>query len=84
MGFKIFPTVHRVPEKNGTNNILGITLAKFDKFSQLLAQIMLTCQLTKKIIKSTITTCTTLRHSVQHAVTGCPARFWRLVHVPAG
>ena len=49
MGFKIFPTVHRVPEKNGTNNILGITLAKFNKFSQLLAQIMLTCQLTKKI-----------------------------------
>jgi len=46
--------------KNGTNNNLGITLTKFNKFSQLLAQFMLTCQLTKKITKSTVTTCTTL------------------------
>ena len=41
--------LHRVREKNGTNNILGITLTKFNKFSQLLAQFMLTCQLTKKL-----------------------------------
>jgi len=37
------------PEKNGTNNILGITLTKFNKFSQILAQFMLTCLLTKKL-----------------------------------
>ena len=37
------------PEKNGTNNILGITLTKFNKFSQFLAQFMLTCLLTKKL-----------------------------------
>jgi len=66
------------PEKNETNNILGITLTKFNKFSQLLAQFMLTCQLTKKIIKSNIILC------MQHAVTGYPAHFWRLVHFPAG
>jgi len=41
---------HRV-RKKGTNDILGITSTKFNKFSQLLAQFMLTCQLTKKIIK---------------------------------
>jgi len=29
-----------VSGKNGTNNILGITLTKFNKFSQLLAQFM--------------------------------------------
>jgi len=51
------------PEKNGTNNILGITLTKFNKFSKFLAQFMLTCQLTKKITKSTITNCTTLRNN---------------------
>ena len=51
------------PEKNGTNNVLCITLTKFNKFPQFLAQFMLTCQLTKKIIKSTITTCTTLRNN---------------------
>ena len=39
------------PEKNGTNNILGITLTKFIKFSQFLAQFMLTCLLTKKLQK---------------------------------
>ena len=39
------------PEKNETNNILGITLTKFNKFSQLLAQFMLTCQLTKNNYK---------------------------------
>jgi len=37
------------PEKNGTNNVLGITLTKFNKFSQFLAQFMLTYQLTKKL-----------------------------------
>jgi len=37
------------PEKNETNNILGITLTKFNKFSQFLAQFMLTCLLTKKL-----------------------------------
>ena len=37
------------PEKNGTNNVLGITLTKFNKFPQFLAQFMLTCQLTKKL-----------------------------------
>ena len=37
------------PEKNGTNNVLGITLTKFNKFSQFLAQLMLTYQLTKKL-----------------------------------
>ena len=36
------------PEKNGTNNILGVTLTKFNKFSQFLAQFILTYQLTKK------------------------------------
>jgi len=36
-------------EKNGTNNVLGITLTKFNKFPQFLAQFMLTCQLTKKL-----------------------------------
>ena len=51
------------PEKNGTNNILGITLTKFNKFSQFLAQFMLTCHLTKNITKSTITTCTTPRNN---------------------
>jgi len=55
--------IHRVRKKNGTNNILSITLTKFNKFSQFLAQFMLTCQLTKKNIKSTITTCTTLRNN---------------------
>ena len=39
------------PEKNETNNVLGITLTKFNKFSQFLAQFMLTYQLTKKITK---------------------------------
>jgi len=38
-------------KKNGTNNILGITLTKFNKFSQFLAQFMLTHQLTKKYYK---------------------------------
>jgi len=37
------------PEKNGTNNFLGITLTKFNKFSQFLAQFMLTYQLNKKL-----------------------------------
>ena len=37
------------PAKNGTNNVLGITLTKFNKFSQFLAQFMLTYQLTKKL-----------------------------------
>jgi len=39
------------PEKNGTNNIFSITLTKFNKFSQFLAQFMLTCQLTKNYKK---------------------------------
>ena len=42
---------YTVSAKIGTNNILGITLTKFNKFSQFLAQFMLTCQLTKKIIQ---------------------------------
>ena len=37
------------PEKNGTNNVLSITLTKFNKFSHFLAQFMLTYQLTKKL-----------------------------------
>jgi len=37
------------PEKNGTSNVLGITLTKFNKFSQFLAQFMVTYQLTKKL-----------------------------------
>jgi len=37
------------PEKNGTNNVLGITVTKFNKFSQFLAQFMRTYQLTKKL-----------------------------------
>jgi len=41
--------IHRVRKKNGTNNVLGITLTKFNKFSQFLAQFMLTYQLTKKL-----------------------------------
>jgi len=44
----IYIYIHRVRKKNGTNNILGITLTKFNKFSQFLAQFMLTCLLTKK------------------------------------
>jgi len=56
---------YTVSGKNRTNNILGITLTEFNKFSQFLAHFMLTCHLTKKIIKSTITTCTstTLRNN---------------------
>ena len=43
-------TLYTVSGKNGTNNVLRITLTKFNKFPQFLAQfIMLTCQLTKKI-----------------------------------
>jgi len=38
--------IYTVSGKNGTNNILGITLTKFKKFPQLLAQCMLTFQLT--------------------------------------
>jgi len=47
--FRLFAVFTPCPGKNGTNNILGITLTKFNKFSQLLAQFMLTCQLTKKL-----------------------------------
>ena len=56
----MYETYTPCPEKNVTNNVLGITLTKFNKFPQFLAQFMLTCQLTKK---STITTCTTLRNN---------------------
>ena len=38
--------IYTVSGKKGTNNILGITLTKFNKFPQLLAQFMLTFQLT--------------------------------------
>jgi len=44
--FLTLPISTPCPEKNGTNNILGITLTKFNKFPQLLAQFMLTFQLT--------------------------------------
>jgi len=52
---------------------------------------MLTCQLTKKIIKSTITTCTTLRNNhvsltsskcrFHEKINICPARFGKTVDV---
>jgi len=40
---------YTVSGKKSTNNVLGITLTKFNKFPQFLAQFMLTCQLTKKL-----------------------------------
>ena len=47
--------------KKGTNSILGITLTKFNTFSQFLAQFILTFKVTEKNYKSVIITCTTLR-----------------------
>ena len=72
--------IHRVRKKNGTNNVLDITLTKFNKFPQFLAQFMLTCQLTKKIIKSTVTTCTTLRNNYV-SLTSSKCRFHKNVLV---
>jgi len=37
------------PEKNETTSILGITLTKFNKFSQFLAQFILTFKVTGKL-----------------------------------
>ena len=51
-------------EKNGTNNVLGITLTKFNKFSQFLAQFMLTYRLTKNYKKKDHHySCTTLNNN---------------------
>jgi len=69
-----------VSGKNGTNNILGITLTKLNKFPQFLAQFLLTCQLTKKIIKSTITTCTTLCNNYV-SLTSSKCRFHEKINI---
>jgi len=43
--------IHRVPEKNRTDNIVAVTLTNLDNFSQFLAQIILTVRVTGKNCK---------------------------------
>jgi len=61
--------IYTVSGKKRTSNILGITLTKFNKFSQFLAQFMLTCQLTNNYVSLTSSKC-----RFHEKINTCPVR----------